>query len=512
MSPLTLLLFISFLPMLWIADHAPGWKSLLLFGYIHMLLWNALTTWWIWNSTAMGAAMAILANSLIMCVPWLLFYFTRRAAGKIIGYLSLLLYWIAFEYIHHNWELSWPWLTLGNGFALQPQWVQWYEYTGITGGSIWVLASNILAYLLFKEYRSNGRTGMYFRFMISWVLLLIIPILISRSIGKSVTEKVKEDYATATRNIVVVQPNVDPYEKKFEEGSQRSQIEKLISLSEQQIDSNTALVVWPETAIPVGVLEDEIRQNIYYQPVWAFLQRHTSLSLLTGIDSYKIYGQTKDDAPRSARFSEQGKFYYDAFNAAAMMYDSSYFIYHKSKLVPGVETLPSFLMFLSGVFANFGGISGTLGRDDTARVFSDRAKYFRAAPVICYESIYSDYITNYVRNGANVLTIMTNDGWWANTAGYKQHMNYARLRAVETRMWIARSANTGISCFIDPTGNVINPQPWDTQASIRLNIPPNNVLTFFSKYGDWPGRILSWLAGAVLIYALVLFITKRFKR
>ena len=127
-------------------------------------------------------------------------------------------------------------------------------------------------------------------------------------------------------------------------------------------------------------------------------------------------------------------------------------LYHKAKLVPGVETLPSFLNFMGKWFEDFGGISGTLGRDSERKVFVPWDNHFKAAPIICYESIFGDYITEYVRKGANILTIITNDGWWGNTPGYKQHMNYARLRAIETRKWVARSANTGISCFIDPVG------------------------------------------------------------
>ena len=159
-------------------------------------------------------------------------------------------------------------------------------------------------------------------------------------------------------------------------------------------------------------------------------------------------------------------------------------LYHKAKLVPGVETLPSFLSFMGKWFEDFGGISGTLGRDSERKVFISRDNYYKAAPIICYESIYSDYITEYIRKGANILTIITNDGWWGNTPGYKQHMNYARLRAVETRKWIARSANTGISCFIDPLGNVIDPQPWDAAASIKLAVPVDSRQTFFVKHGD----------------------------
>src|SRR3989337_1305335 len=142
-------------------------------------------------------------------------------------------------------------------------------------------------------------------------------------------------------------------------------------------------------------------------------------------------------------------------------------------------------------FEDFGGISGTLGRDSERKVFVSRNNHFKAAPIICYESIYSDYITEYIRKGANILTIITNDGWWSDTQGYRQHMNYARLRAIETRRWIARSANTGISCFIDPAGNVYEPQPWDTSASIKMNIEPLQKQTFFVQHGDYLFRIFN---------------------
>jgi len=95
-----------------------------------------------------------------------------------MGYCSLIIFWLTFEYIHHNWELSWPWLTLGNVFATHPAWVQWYEYTGTTGGSLWVLLSNVIVYSLFKEYSINGRSKGYFAIMLVWVLLLILPAIL----------------------------------------------------------------------------------------------------------------------------------------------------------------------------------------------------------------------------------------------------------------------------------------------------------------------------------------------
>src|SRR5687768_1497790 len=477
-----------------------------------MLFWNIATTWWVWNASPAGAIGAFLANSLVMCVPWLLFYFTKKTMGRWIGYSSLIIYWLTFEYIHHNWELSWPWLTIGNSFATHPEWVQWYEYSGSTGGSLWVLLTNIIAYAIFFEYRNNGRTRNYYITLASWIAVLVIPILISGMMISSEKKIVAAGLSTAAKNVVIVQPNIDPYKEKFA-GDVESQIQKLIILSEKQIDKNTTLVIWPETAIPVSANEVDFKNNFFYTPIWSFLNRHPFVSLLTGINSYKTYGTDKKKASKTARHDIQSGIYYDEFNTAAFFdADTSIQLYHKAKLVPGVETLPSFLNFMGKWFEDFGGISGTLGRDSERKVFVSWDNHFKAAPIICYESIYSDYITEYIRKGANILTIITNDGWWGNTQGYKQHMNYGRLRAIETRKWVARSANTGISCFIDPLGNMINPQPWDTAAAIKLAVPVDSRQTFFVKHGDMLSRASAVVSILLLVLNIVFWIKGRIKK
>ena len=517
MSPLTFLIFIAWLPLLWLEDHIDSSGLLFLVCYLHMITWNIAVTWWVANASAPGALGAFLANSLIMCIPVLLLHSTKKKFGRWTGYGAFIVFWIAFEFIHHTWELSWPWLTLGNSFALHPEWVQWYEYTGTTGGSIWILLSNVIAYAVFNEYRKNNRTRRYFKMMISWVILLLAPILVSRFILTKERNVLSASVKTATKNVVVVQPNIDPYTEKFTIPV-ADQLQKLIVLSEQQIDRNTSLVVWPETAIAAQVWEDELKTDSSYSIVWSFLKRHPFINLLSGIDSYKRY-PAKDSATFSSRtYTEpdplSGKtdtIYYDAYNTAAFIdADSTIQLYHKAKLVPGVETLPSFLSWMGKWFEDFGGISGTLGRDSERKVFQPWDNYYKPAPVICYESIYSDYITEYIRKGSNLLTIITNDGWWGNTPGYKQHMNYARLRAIETRRWVARSANTGISCFIDPLGNVLSAQPWDVASSIKYPVPRENKLTFFVRHGDMVSRAAVVVSILLIIVNIAWWVRKKF--
>jgi apolipoprotein N-acyltransferase len=253
--------------------------------------------------------------------------------------------------------------------------------------------------------------------------------------------------------------------------------------------------------------EDQLEQNPAILQVRAFLNRHPHLLLVTGIDGYRSYGNYN---PGRFSIRESDGMYYEAYNSAvALAANMPAIVYHKSKLVPGVEALPRWLGFMGSLFNDFGGISGSLGRSDSAIVFGLPGNPYAPAPIICYESIFSDYTTEYVRRGANILTIITNDGWWGNTPGHQQHMAYARLRAIETGLWVARSANTGISCFISPQGKVVQPQPWDTAAALKLSISPANTSSFYTRTGDWLSRT-SWPLACILILATIaLRFTKR---
>ncbi|MES1218226.1 MAG: apolipoprotein N-acyltransferase, partial [Bacteroidota bacterium] len=466
--------------------------------YISMLVWNVTTTWWIWNASAPGAVGAFLANSLLMCLPWLGFRITKKKLGNTPGYLSLIVFWMAFEYIHlQDWGLSWPWLTLGNIFATHTEWIQWYEYTGVSGGTFWILLVNIFLYLhVYNNF--NRQAAKSYKHLLIAVLLLILPVAIS------LISSVHKTIPGIKSNIVVVQPNIDPYEK-ISDGTFETQLQKLIQTSETQIDSSTALLVWPETALftPNGIEEDKMKENEMLAPLWEFLKKYPGVTLFTGVESFKRFDQP---TKYSQQYNGQN---FEDYNGSVLM-DSSGTLafYHKSMLVPGVETLPWFLKFIDKWFEKFGGTTAGYAKQ-SKRTVLDTKKGYKIAPAICYESIYGEYMSSYIRNGANIICIITNDGWWGNTPGYKQHMNYGRLRAIETRKWVVRSANTGISCFIDIYGFPINQQPWNKTAAIKLDIPVSNgYQTFFVRNGD----ILSKAAVAVSILFLILNLVYWVKR
>lgn len=463
--------------------------------YLAMFTWNISTTWWIWNADMLGAWLAIIVNSLLMCIPLMGFRFMRKRFGSFIGYTSFIVFWMSFEYLHlQDWGLSWPWLTLGNVFAGRTNWIQWYEYSGTSGGSLWVLLVNVLLFKLIEV--RNTKYEVRISSLVIIAAVLATPIITSLLIAKNPTSDIQHQ-----TSVVIVQPNIDPYEKLFT-GSFDAQLQQLIKLSEAQIDSTTTLLVWPETALYTGNGFDEanLKQNFFLNPLFDFLKRHPQLQLFTGIESYRVFNERVSN---DARPIEGTSTFYEVYNACLLIDSSGPLqIYHKSMLVPGVETLPGFLKFLGPVFEKFGGTAGGYAKQDERTPINLQNNNV-LAPAICYESIYGEYMSKYVRKGANIIAIITNDGWWGNTPGYKQHLLYAKLRAIETRTWVVRSANTGISCFIDPAGEIHQPQNWWTASSTKMNITAASRQTFFVRMGDLLSKAA--LAATVLLLLFALY-------
>ena len=491
-SPLTPLIFIAFIPLLWVDRQ--GIRRARFFGwtYLSMLLWNTGTTWWIWNALAPGAVAAIMANSLLMTIPWLGFHWIRNRMGNSFGYLALILFWLCFEYFHlQNWGLSWPWLTLGNCFAAHPGWVEWYRFTGTSGGSLWILLVNIFLFRWLWQFTQHRERK--YRTLIISAAIVLLPIFIGPIRFTTTTPKPK------VPKVVIVQPNIDPYQK-ISAGSFVEQLQKLIRLTESAIDSNTSLVVWPETALyreDGYIEEDHLRELSYLRPLWEFLRQHPQLNLLTGIESFKFFN---DQHSPTAFFDPGSNKYVETYNTAAIL-DSGGLIqaYHKSRFVPGAESLPPWLRFLGPLFEKFGGTTtGYTGQPDRTPLPTTNGTY-DIEPVVCYESIYGEFLSGFSRNGADLIVIITNDGWWGNTPGHLQHRDYARLRAIESGHWVVRCANTGISCVINPHGRITESLPWDEEGTIKTSVPATAEKTFYTLYGD----CISKLAVALTILLLV---------
>ena len=266
----------------------------------------------------------------------------------------------------------------------------------------------------------------------------------------------------------------------------QEQFFKVLHLIKGKINAETDFLVLPETFITNNI--DERILNASEEILWfrdSLLNKYPKLEIICGGNTYEFY-ENQNEVTATARLDKSSGKSYDMYNSAIHITKTKVDVYHKSKLVPGVERMPFPALFkpLEKFALDLGGTVGSLGIQEKRSVFTSEDKHLVIAPVICYESIYSDYVGDYCRLGANFIFIVTNDGWWDDTPGYIQHVNYGRLRAIENRRQIARSANTGVSCFIDEFGNIYEPSPWWKEAVIKKTIYSNTSYTFFTRYGD----------------------------
>ncbi|MCG6187561.1 apolipoprotein N-acyltransferase [Maribellus maritimus] len=471
-------------------------------AFIVTFVWNGVTTWWIAYATFAGALMAIAVNSFVMSLVLWLAHFARRNLKHALGYIALAGLWISFEYFHFHWDIEWPWLTLGNGFANNVKIIQWYEFTGVFGGTLWVLLINILVLKFFEGIREKVLSHVIKpAFFI--LFLIAAPVLISLKMYNNYKE------VNNPKNIILVQPNIDPYLEDYSRKAENAKLEKFIQLAGEKANRQTDFIVGPETIVEnyKNWNVDRIQNSQQYKMLKSFQNHYPNTELMFGVSSSKIYKE--QEASETARYRE-GK-YFDVFNTAVFLQKSGdYQLYHKSILVSGVEKVPflKYFGFLKNVFIDLGGTSGNLGSQDEPSLFFAKDST-KLAPVICYESVFGDYLTQFVKKGAELIFIITNDGWWRNSPGYKQHFSFARLRAIETRRSIARTANTGISGFINQRGDVVLHTQWWEPASVAGRLNTNNKITFYVKYGDFIARIFLFVSILLLMQLLAAGLQKK---
>ena len=531
-SSLTPLIFVGFVPLLIVereiatlkmSDSTPEKRSLptdrlMKYAFNTFVIWNIGATWWVANAGLVAGMVANYLNAFFMAGVFWLFHkmaltLVHRSWTRNVPpfcwhrYTIFCLFWLTFEFIHLSWELSWPWLTLVNAFANATYLIQWYEYTGALGGSLWVLTLNCLAMRVYVYWKFKPEIPKW-RPLIWATLVFLVPSLFSFYTYQNQETSVKIGPNDATADVIAVQPNYEPHYEKFETPPSL-QLQKFLRLTSEKLDSTVDYVVFPETSFDLNNI-DFWEDNTILKELKVYVRRYPHLNLITGVDALKVYAQRQAVKPANLpatvrKFdNKDGTFtYWESYNAATQI--SSVGIgmpfYKKSKLVPGPEILPYGFLFswAEPFFKQFGGTVGGLGTQLKPTAFESGDGTKTVAPVICYESIYPDYCRGYVMAGAEALFIVTNDGWWDNTPGYQQHQAFARLRAIELRRSVVRSANTGTSCFINARGDVQQATAYGVDAAIRERIKLNKEVTFYAKYGEIVGFSALFLTGIVFL-------------
>ncbi|HPS95686.1 MAG TPA: apolipoprotein N-acyltransferase [Bacteroidales bacterium] len=461
-----------------------GW----FYVYLTFILWNSFTTYWIAYANFKGAVGAILLYSLGVTLVVRVYSWFRKRTNNAIGYSFLILGWIAFEHLLAEGEIAWPWLALGNGFATSYKVVQWYEFTGVFGGTLWALVVSVFVFDLVSKIINSSISEKTIKIRYSLLaLVIILPAFISHLIYAGYKEKPEP------KNFLIVQPNIDPYHDKFGGMTQKEQDERLLSLVNKGVTDSTLFVVAPET-FSSGIIENEPYSSDSFKRFAEIVRRNKNVNLIFGASTYFMYPKEKFSGEHRPNYTARriNGGWYESYNTAIYM-DSSERImfYHKSKLVPLVEYLPypkylgGFKMFVIELGGNF----GSYGTQKERSVYKSHDSTTVIGTAICYESVYGNYYREYVLNGATVMAVITNDGWWLDSPGYTQHLYFDQLRAIETRRSIARCGNTGVSAFINQRGDIVARTEWWKPGLLSGQLNLNSKITTFVKYGDYIGRI-----------------------
>lgn len=505
-------IFFAFVPLLLMEQeiskfskiHKKGWA---VFGltYLAFFIWNVVTTGWLYhaknpdgNNSLLAVAIPVIVNSLLMSLVFQLYYWYKKVRGTYFGLVFFVAIWLSFERFHLNWEFTWPWLNLGNAFSEYPQLIQWYDTIGATGGSFWILLINVFAFYTLRIWQAGRIRKDLVKNISILVAIIVLPLLISIYKYNSYQEKPVGEVTT-----LLLQPKLDPYTEKYSKDSLQI-LGELLTLAEENSKTKVDFFIAPETAFPGNgsLSENGFNKSTSIAIAKEFLGKHPQSIFLTGASTHKFLFDEAYTEDYSTEIQEG--VWVNSYNSALQIIpNQNVEVYHKAKLVPGVEIFP-YIRYLKPILGDamldFGGANSSLGIDKERKVFSNRFNKAKMAPIICYESIYGEYVTDYVKNGANLLAIMTNDSWWDNTEGHKQLLSYARLRAIETRREIVRAANSGISAHINARGDILQDTFYDDRTALLVKANLLEEKSIYTKIGDLISRIAIFVLGFLIIY------------
>ena len=505
-------IFFAFVPLLLMEQEISKFskikrKGWAVFGlsYFTFFIWNLVTTGWLYYAKNPDGSNAIFAvvfpvvvNSLLMSTAFQLYHWYKKVRGTYFGLVFFVAIWLSFERFHLSWEFTWPWLNLGNVFSEYPKVIQWYDTIGATGGSFWILLINVFTFYTIRIWEAGRIRKDLIKNVSILMAVIFLPILISVYKYNSYQEK-----PVGNVNVVLLQPELDPYNEKYSKDSLQI-LDELLTLAEQNSKRKVDFFIAPETAFPGrgSLSEKGFNKSISINIAKEFLTKHPQSILLTGASTHKFLFSESETENYSVKL--QDGVWAKSYNSALQIIpNQNVDVYHKGKLVPGVEIFP-YIRFLKPILGDamldFGGATSSLGIDKERKVFVNQFNKAKVAPIICYESIYGEFVTDYVKNGANLLAIMTNDSWWGNSEGHKQLLSYARLRAIETRREIVRAANSGISAHINAKGDIVEDTFYGDQTALAVTANLLEEKSIYTKTGDLISRIAIFVLGFLLIY------------
>lgn len=524
--PLFPLVFIALIPFVYVIETREKLVEMNRAAYLMGFIFSLITIYWVGAFTEMkdpflmiAGFFLLLVNPCFFMIPVSLYYFARKNLNRRIALFFFPFFWITYEYLYMITDLKFPWLVLGNSLSYFNLFIQTADVFGSLGVSLLILFINVLLYYSINRYFKLKKVLSLELFIA--LLLFVLPILygwVKTSTYKESSKKIK---------VGLIQPNLDPYEK-WRGGNLWNLTKIYLDLSLKAVDRGAELIIWPETALPVYLLIGTYPDVV--DSIKNFIKR-TNVPLLTGMPDFRLY-YDKKAAPKDAKYSAVSNYYFVTYNGIYLFSPNSDSIqkYGKMQLVPFGERTPFVdqIPFLGDLIKWGVGIGGwNVGRDSTLfcvkkKIFSDQNfdsdikindDHFTYcfAGLVCYESIFPDFVSSFVNNGSEFISVVTNDSWYGNTSGAYQHKEISILRAIENRRYVVRAANGGISCIITPLGITKSSTKMYEKNFLVGEVSLEKNKTFFTENPKVIHTISNCISLWVIGITLLFWMKKKFK-
>jgi len=480
--PFTLLIFIAFLPYFSVLEKRTSLASISRATFIFTFGFSLITLYWVgsWQSSAdlflmMGGGALLLAYPCVFLIPSTLYYLAKKIFPKVNAIYLFPLFWVTAEYLLTLTDLRFPWVLLGHGLAKFHLFIQSAEIIGTFGLSVVVGYINILLYKSYKNYRANKK-------IISPEFIIAI-ILFAAFLIYGIVRTSRFNLSERTIKVGLVQPNINPWDK-WETGNLDNLLDLYLKQSTEAVEKGAQIILWPETALPVYTFGGSYPQIT--DRIFQFIEEK-QVGLLTGMPDSQFY-QDEENFPDDVKFNQQGDFHYTTYNSVILLVPGSRDLqrYGKMKLVPLGEKVPfaDQFAFLGDLLKWGVGLSSwNVGKDTTVFTLplnnSDKDT-INISGLVCFESVFPVFVTNFVQRGAEFIAVVTNDSWYGKSSGPYQHKEFGILRAIENRRSVVRCANGGVSCLINALGETVTETEMFTKTALVVDVPLQTEETFYT--------------------------------
>ena len=508
--PLGFLAWAWLVPLLFSIRKTNGFLSF--FGRVLMAVTIGFTIigLWIVNASLFGMFAAVLFGVVVWTVPLILFYFVWHYLSWNVALWSLPFVWTAWEWIYHQSAFSVGTIRLGYTQAEMLWLIQYADITGVDGVTCWLILVNIAVFRFVDEQFSGENYQFKFADLLSAKAVAPI-ILFALPLAYTAFVFLKPPPPSKEITILAIQPNVSPLLEITPKRKINMFAEQMAMTDKAVKTEKPDLIVWHEVSIPYRLSQEKEANNYLAKQILKW-----KTPLLTGITEVKNYAA---DEPRPFLLEHQNRFQ-EYFNAAALFQPSEIKnkhleinlsrLYVKRRLMPFVERAP-----LVDAFPSLAGFIIPIGtRPDltpgTVAVNFDfqtkDGEPVRVGTMICYENLYPQMSAELVRGGAQILTAITNEGFFAESHAQYQLAAFSRFRSIETRRAVVRAAATGRTWAVDKFGRVIAEVPLWSKQTLSVRVALSDEQTIFVKYGEFFAKICVGFS-LLIILALMFRVT-----